>query len=280
MALEQTDHYFDYQLDPSLTMRLTRSQLIRIGPNTGDAGAWSAGYARLWVDDPESPYVYGRKIHGTPTLNTGAQRAEQVNSWQEFTPEEKRARITDDINVQIFQAGGTQLVEDALAARAVESTSGGASNRRSDLEDTPDPDLDSFDPAIVPTPLDGSGTTEAKQTTFIDIVDPWAGAPADIYALVVWLEVLSDTGDEGAEARAHMFGPKDGPAGAVLPFTRDAGNPKLWRAQSQEGRYWSDPAETASMRLLWANGSVPVDSTKILQGYGDRDYSVVRYGGP
>ena len=196
-----------------------------------------------------------------------------------MTPEQKREDIRLQIDGQVFTPSATQLVEDAFAARAVESTSGGASNRRSDLEDTADQDLDGFNAAITPTPLDGSGYVEAKMTTYIDIVDPWAGAPQDIYALVCVLEVLSETGDEGAEARAHMYGPKDGPAGAVLSFARDAGNPKIWRSQSQEGRYWSDPDENASMRLLWANGSIPVDSTKELQGYGDRDYAVVRYGG-
>ena len=280
MALQQTDFYYDTINDPSLTRRLRRDQLTRIGVNDDDTGAWVAGYARLWLDDPANPYTYGRKVVGTPTLNVPQQRAEQVNSWTEFTPEEKRADITNRINAQVFRADGTQLVEDPLAARAVESTSGGASNRRSDLEDTADNALDGFDPTITPTPLDGAGAVEAKQTAFIDIVDPWAGAPQDVYALVVWLEVLTDTGDEGASARAHMFGPKDGPAGAVLPFTRDAGNPKLWRVESQDGRKWDSPETTASMRLLWDNGSLPVDSTKILQGYGDRDYSVVRAGAP
>lgn len=280
MALEQTDWYYDYANDPGLTIRMRRENLARVGINDDDAGAWAAGYARLWLDDPSNPYVYGRKVAGTPTLNSGAQRAEQVNSWQEFTPEEKRGQIRADIDNQVFAPSGTQLVEDAFAARAVESTSAGASERRSDLEDTADGALDSFNPAIVPTPLDGSGFVEAKQTAFIDVVDPWVSEPDNVYALVVLLEVLTDTGDEGASARAHMFGPRDGPAGAVMTFTRDAGNPKVWRSQSQLGRYWADPNLTASMRLLWDNGSLPVDSTKELQGYGDRDYSVVRAGAP
>lgn len=279
MALEETEWYFDYLTDENLTQRLSRSQLIRIGIRSGDETAWNHGYARLWLDQPPKPAGYWQSVTGTPTLNEAQKRAEQVNSWVEFTPQEKRDAFTSQINAQIFAASGTQLVEDPLAARAVEATSGGASAKRSELEDTADQDLDTFDSTVIPTPLDGGTVIEAKQTTFVDVLDPHAGTPNAIYGLVVWLEVLTETGAEGAEARAHMFGPKDGPGGAVYPFAQDPGNPRLWKAQHGQAFLWENPEQTASMRLYWASGSVAVDNTKTLR-YGDRDYSVVRYGLP
>lgn len=284
MALQQTDYYYDYHLDPGLTRRLLRSQLNRIGINDDDAGAWNGGYARLWVDDPAQPGQYWRKVTGAPVLDLGDQRVEQVNSWVEWTPEQKRAALEQEIDQQIFQMDAQQLVEDPVARSAVTATSGGAANRRADLEDTDDAGLDAFDPAIVPSPLDGHGVVQGRMTFYIDVVDPWAGDLDAIYAGICALEVLnSATGDEGQSARAQMLGPNDG-AGAVTPFTRDADNPMLWWAQTEQGRYWDDPETPASMRLLWDDGSRPVDKTANVRGYGEgqgkdrRYYATVRYG--
>ena len=253
-----------------------------LGAGSPDSTLATYGHYRLWVDDGGAqPGQHYRLEAGQVLVDEVTQppRCTRTDIWVENSPEQKRARLYADIDNQVTQDPSRRLVEDPTMWRSIESTSGAASAKASDLEDTSDANLDAFDATIDPTPADGAGYIEARMTTTIGIGStPWPDDQSpDVLALIVILEIImgGDTA-AGASARAHMFGPKDGPSGAVMPFTQDAQNPAIWKSESQVGRYWQDPAQTASMRLLWNNGSLPVAETKILQGQGDSQSAVVR----
>lgn len=228
------------------------------------AGDAPLGYATPEVVSSDGRQYAYRAISGTDAEHTQATRQQKAS----------------EIDAQVPDGSARRLVEDPLFEGEIQSYSGGASERKSDLEDTADVDVDEFNTAVTPTPLSGAGFVQAKMTTFIDIVDPWAGAPSDIYALRCALQILTE-GEyaDGASARAHMFN-EAGIDQGVISFTQDAEDPSIWWAQSQEGRYWGDPDTSASMRLLWDSGSLPVAETKLLNGFGDRQYAVVRAGLP
>lgn len=229
----------------------------------------SPDYAPLGYLDPVVENIDGRD-----------RAARYPAGTQEEIDAAHRRQLAAEIDAQVPNDSVRRLVEDPLFEREVAVYSGGASERKSELEDTPDAGLAEFNPTVTPTPPKGTGYAEAKMTTFIDIVDPWAGAPTDVYALVCVVKITTP-GEEGdGEAlRAHMFN-EAGVDQGVLPFTQDPDDLAVWRVQSQDGRLWADPEAKASMRLLWDSGSLPVAETKVLNGFGDRRYAVVRAGLP
>lgn len=250
---------------------IDRDDVVTLAQNDIYAHYTEEGDAPLGYDD-------WSRVPSTPADYYDRARSGTQAERDDATVAQTRDQLQREIDAQVPDGGARQLVEDALFEGQIQSYSGGASELKSDLEDTPDAELDAFNTTIHPTPLDGTGYIQAKMTTFVDIVDPWAGAPNDIYALRCGINIITE-GEEasGASARAHMFN-EQGVDQGVLPFVQDATNPAVWWCQSQEGRYWSDPAAKASMRLLWDSGSLPVAETKVLNGYGDRQYAIVRAG--
>lgn len=243
-----------------------------------ELAAWSIyeewvepGTAYLGYDDPVVEEIDSRERAARYLAGTAEDRIAATR--------EQKAR---EIDAQVPDGGARQLVEDPLFEGLIQSNSGGASERKSELEDTPDAEVAAFNTAIVPTPFDGAGYVQAKMTVFIDIVDPWAGAPDAIYALRVALKVITPGSEaDGESARAHMFN-GDGVDQGVLPFTQDPEDPAVWQCQSQDGRFWTDPEDVAKMRLYWDSGSLPVTDTMTIEGYGDanRKYAIVRAGLP
>lgn len=247
-----------------------------------DQGRWIElagwGVYQEWIEPGDAPVGYDEPVVAIPDGETREYACKYIAGTEEEQTLATKQQMAAQIDSQVPDGGARQLVEDALFEGQIQSYSGGASERKSELEDTPAAELDSFDVTVVPTPLDGAGYVQAKMTTFIDIVDPWAGAPNDIYALRCVLKIITD-GQEasGASARAHMFD-EQGVDQGVMSFTQDPANSAIWETQSQVGRYWSDPEQGASMRLLWDSGSIAVAETKQLDGYGDRQYAIVRAG--
>jgi hypothetical protein len=246
--------------------------------NWDDLSAWGI-YEELLSTEP-APLGY---LEPEVNLVDGRERALRYAAG---TAEERIAATREqkarEIDAQVPDGGARQLVEDPLFEGLIQSNSGGASERKSELEDTPDAEVAAFNTAIVPTPFDGAGYVQAKMTTFIDIVDPWAGAPDAIYALRVALRIITPGSEaDGESARAHMFN-GDGVDQGVLPFTQDPDDPAVWQCQSQDGRFWTDPEDVAKMRLYWDSGSLPVTDTMTIEGYGDasRKYAIVRAGLP
>lgn len=208
MALQQTDYYYDYQIDPGLTRRLLRSQLARVGINDDDTGVWNGGYARLWVDDPENPYVYGNKIVGMPTLNSGNQRVEQVNSWQETSAAGKRSLLSDEIDLQIPNTSVTDEVRDSTARAKTEHLVSRAISAHVALDATDDAGLDAFDSSLDAHEIqepDYAGNILAQETRNLTAHNELvlAGAagvyePADVAEIesrIIWNEKVV-TGEE------------------------------------------------------------------------------------
>lgn len=238
--------------------------------------AW--GIYEEWLSPEQAPLGYAVPV--VENIDGRDRAARYPTGTQEEKDAANRQQLSSEIDAQVPNDSVRRLVEDPLFERQVEAYSGGASERKSELEDTPDANLDSFESTVIPTPANGTGFVEAKMTTFIDIVDPWAGAPQNIYALVCVVKITTPGEESDGEAlRAHMFN-EAGVDQGVLPFTQDPDDLAVWRTQSQEGRYWSDPAAKASMRLLWDSGALAVAETKLLNGFGDRQYAVVRAGLP
>lgn len=208
MALQQTDYYYDYQLDPGLKRRLLRSQLNRIGINDDDAGAWNGGYARLWVDDPAQPGQYWLNVTGKPVLELGDQRVEQVNSWTEWTPEQKRAALEQEIDQQIPVTSVTDEVRDSTARAKTEHLAARAKSALIALDATDDAGLDAFDSSLDAHDIqepDYAGNILAQETRNLTAHNELvlAGAaglyePADVAEIesrVIWNEKVV-TGEE------------------------------------------------------------------------------------
>ena len=281
MTFVSTENFYEVRNSEIVKGPYPRSQ-TGFGENTSDNTLAIYGHYRLWVDDGGAkPGQYYQLQTGQVLVDEVTQppRCTRTDIWVKYSPEQQRAEMLSEIDAQVVQDPSRRIIEDPTLWRSTERTSGAASAKASDLEDTPDANLDAFDTKIDPTPVDGAGFIEARMTATIGIGStPWPNDQSpDILALIVVLEIIMD-GDvaAGASARAHMFGPNDGPSGAVMTFSQDAANPAIWTSETQVGRYWQDPAETASMRLLWNNGSLPVAETKILQGQGDSQSAVVR----
>lgn len=278
MTFQATEQW--YRVQDSAVTSGPHPRPTSFGDSSPDSSMAASGWYRLWVDDGGAqPGQYYAKELGPVVVDeiTVPPRCTRLDVWVEYSPAQKRAKMNGIIDAQVANGTARDLVEDATLERDIEMTSGGASERKSDLEDESDANLDAFDTTITPTPIDGAGFIEAKVVTTIARVTPWVGAPDDDLALKVVIKIIRG-GDAvaGASARAHMFGPKDGPAGAVMTFTQDATDPNIWESQSQQGRYWQDENQEASMRLLWNSGSLPVAETRVIVGLGDRQSMIVR----
>ena len=218
---------------------------------------------------------YSLQVNPEPEDNLTVAAVYRIAITPEEKAEEQREHLRGEINRQIPLYTATETIVDAGKENDVVRYGGAASDKQVELENTDDADLDAFDPTIhLASPQADVGYS--RFTISIAELTPWAGAPDNNLGMVATVYTEEGLEAEGAEARAYIVEGAD--AGAVLPFTQDGTDPRLWRVESRDGFKWQDPEQGIKAHLLWGAGSLQVSPTLHSERKYDRKAVAVRYG--
>lgn len=236
----------------------------------------AAGYYREWREEAipymaywEDPVISHDSEYDPPVA--------LVRAGPKLPVEDIRAVKQQEIEAQVSSPDVRTLIRDPYVQRDLQSEWSAAAERLSELENTPDGEVEAFDPTITVAPPQTEGTEYCDFGVANLFLEPWAGAPDADVGFYAELRILTDEPTIGDQARLQVVSaPSD--TGAVLPFTQDADDPSLWVCEARDGHKWVDQEAEVQVRLLWGAGSLPVSPTMITTGMHDRKATPVRYG--
>ena len=105
-----------------------------------------ACWYQLWVESRgDAPGPYYTPVIGDVTVNTQEERCERVDTWEEWTPEQKREAIKTSSHSQIRQPSNLEIAEDATREWISSQDIGRYKVLVEALAQTDDADLDAFD---------------------------------------------------------------------------------------------------------------------------------------
>ena len=182
-----------------------------------------------------------------------------------------------EIEEQVSRPDVRTLIRDPYTQQDLQREWAAASDRMSELEDTPDQDVEAFDTTIDVAPPQTEGAEYSDFSVQNAELEPWAGAPDNDIGFLAQIRILTDEPSIGDQARLQVVAaPSD--VGAVLSFVQDADDPSLWTCEARDGHKWVDRDATVRVRLLWGAGNLPVSPTLTSVGLYDRKATPVRYG--
>lgn len=148
MAFEQTAVYYKVAGDVIVSPSSDRPQSYGdssqppLCSQETDGSCWY----QLWIDARgEQPGDYYSPITGTVTVNAQEERCERVDTWEEWTPEQKREAIKTSSHAQIRQPSNLEIAEDATREWVPSQDIGRYKVLVEALAQTDDADLDAFD---------------------------------------------------------------------------------------------------------------------------------------
>jgi hypothetical protein len=167
--MNPTDDY--YMVENGVIVSGPHRRPAAYGPATPASYLASGGWFRLWTSlTPEAqpgPFYYVQ--HGDPVILTN--RIERADTWVDKTPAEKRDIYIDRIYQQVPQYSATDVIIESTIQEEVGSWSDQAWAKKTELDNTPDDQLDTFDPTLSPpaiTPRSDGLVTIARTLKRLD----------------------------------------------------------------------------------------------------------------
>ena len=265
--------------DPD-NLKKTRQYIATYFPEIGWKNDTAAYAESEWYEDtyPASSGPCETTHNNEPTKIANQAVWEFVAMSAEDCNAAKRAQYEQDIRLQVQDTTVATTLEDPLIETDIVREQAAASEKRRELDDTADADLDGFSPMLdVKPPQSDFGY--ARLSIEVAQQEPWVGAPADDTGWRAVLQIQSDYAADGADARLSITdSPKgiDGP----LPFTADPDDPLRWTVEASAGKMWQGDDGPVSAVLRWGSGSIIVGRVLTSPSMHVRDSQNVEYGVP